>query len=103
MPPLNPAPVEFLAEAECAPNLPYFVTRTRNQELPVYQHRKRGGNLIVTYIKKVDGELHTLRDTIRQLLDVPEENVVMNERTRQVVIKGHHKFVIEKFLRERRF
>lgn len=103
MPPLNPPPVEFLAEAECAPNLPYFITRTRNQELPVYHDRKRGGNLLVTYIKKVDGSLVALRNTIRDLLNVPEENVVMNERTRQVVIKGHYKQTIEKFLRERRF
>ena len=84
MPPLNPEPVEFLAESECAPNLPYFVTRTRNHELPIYQDRKRGGNLLITYIKNVDGGLSLLRNAIRDLLNVPEENVVMNERTRQV-------------------
>jgi large subunit ribosomal protein L49 len=102
-PPLNPAPVEFLPEAQSAPNLPYFVTRTRSHELPVYEDEKRGGNLELTYVKKVDGNLPLLRDALRERLNLDSKHAIVNDRTRHVVLKGHYKQEVLQFLRERRF
>jgi large subunit ribosomal protein L49 len=105
-----PEPVTPLPEAESAPNLPYFVTRTQNNELPVYSDYKRGGNLKLTLVRKVSGDPSALRDALRRELrdmmggeSVARERVVVNERTRQVVIKGLVRDQVVRFLRERRF
>jgi large subunit ribosomal protein L49 len=95
--------VEFLPEEQSAPNLPYFVTRTRAHELPIYEDAKRGGNLFLTYVKKVDGDLTALRDVLREKLSLDEKHVIINARTRHVIIKGHYKQEVIQYLRERRF
>ncbi|KAK4549119.1 hypothetical protein LTR36_007575 [Oleoguttula mirabilis] len=102
-PKLIPEPVEPLSSDQCAPNLPYFVTRTPSNELPIYTLRKRGGNLKMTRVKKVDGKVDTLRDELRGVLGLQEKDCQVNPVTRHVVLKGHHKPQIEKYLRERMF
>jgi large subunit ribosomal protein L49 len=102
-PKLIPEPVEPLPPQQCAPNLPYFVSRSRNNELPVYTLRKRGGNLKLTRIKNIDGKPETLRDELRETLRLEKEEASVNPITRHVMLKGHHKPAVERFLRERRF
>ncbi|KAK5125221.1 hypothetical protein LTR85_000897 [Meristemomyces frigidus] len=102
-PKLTPEPVDPLPPTQCAPNLPYFVTRTPSNELPIYTLRKRGGNLKMTRVKKIDGKVDTLRDELRGVLGLQEKDCQVNPVTRHVVLKGHHKPEIEKFLRERMF
>ena len=102
-----PGPVTPLPEEQSAPNLPYFVSRTASNELPVYSDFKRGGNLKLTLVRKVSGEVGVLRDALREVLKasvgLDKDRVVVNERTRQVVIKGEYKPLVLRFLRERRF
>ncbi|SMR63829.1 unnamed protein product [Zymoseptoria tritici ST99CH_3D1] len=98
---LIPEPVEPLNAEQCAPNLPYFVSRSANNELPIYTLRKRGGNLKMTRIKKIDGDRHILRDELKSLLK--NSDCVVNSVTGHIMIKGHHKPQVEKFLRERMF
>lgn len=98
---LIPKEVEALKPEQCAPNLPYFVTRSANNELPIYTLRKRGGNLLMTRIKKVDGERAILRDELKSVLGKKE--VVVNQTTGHIMIKGHVKPVVEKYLKERLF
>jgi large subunit ribosomal protein L49 len=81
--------------------LKYFVARSESNELPVYQLRKRGGNLLMTRIKKVHGDPGVLRDELRKVLGGRE--VVVNGVTGHVMIKGHVKGKVEGFLRERLF
>ncbi|EMD00075.1 hypothetical protein BAUCODRAFT_21735 [Baudoinia panamericana UAMH 10762] len=100
---LIPEPVEPLPADQCAPNLPYFVTRTPSMELPVYQLRKRGGNMKLTRVKKVDGKVESLRDELRAALGLGEKEAVVNPVTRHVMLKGHLKTEVDKFLRERMF
>ena len=73
----------------------------------MYSDSKRGGNLKLTLVRKVSGEVGVLRDALREVLrasvGLDKERVVVNERTRQVVIKGEVKSVVLRFLRERRF
>jgi large subunit ribosomal protein L49 len=73
----------------------------------VYSDFKRGGNLKLTLVRRVSGEVGVLRDALREVLrasvGLEKERVVVNERTRQVVIKGEVKSVVLRFLRERRF
>ncbi|KAK3718708.1 54S ribosomal protein img2, mitochondrial [Vermiconidia calcicola] len=101
---LNPEPVTPLPESESAPNLPYFITRTKSNELPIYTDFKRGGNLKLTLVRKVDGDKECLRDELRAVLGLGrKEDCVVNAVTGQVVIKGHWKGMVERFLRVRRF
>jgi large subunit ribosomal protein L49 len=102
-----PEPVAQLPKEQSAPNLPYFVSRTESNELPVYSDFKRGGNLKLTLVRKISGEVGVLRDALRETLKLSvgldKDRVVVNERTRQVVIKGQYKDQVVRFLRERRF
>ena len=100
---LIPEPVEPLPPAQCAPNLPYFITRTPSNELPVYTLRKRGGNMKLTRVKKIDGDAEALRDQLRETLGLEEKMCVVNGLTRHVMLKGHHKPAVDRFLRERMF
>lgn len=97
----TPAPV--LAESQVAPNLPYYVTRTPSNELPIYHLRKRGGNLRQTRVKKISGSIDALRDALQTELAVPEKECVINRTTNHVVVKGWHKPKIESFLTARKF
>ncbi|KXL47218.1 hypothetical protein M433DRAFT_152944 [Acidomyces richmondensis BFW] len=102
-PRLTPSPIEPLPPAQCAPNLAYFVTRTSSNELPVYLLRKRGGNLKLTLVRKIDGRPEALRDELRQTLGLQEDQAMVNPVTKHVVLKGHFKNAVVKFLRERMF
>jgi len=96
-------PPRPLPESQVAPNLPYFVTRTPSNELPIYTLTKRGGNLLQTRVKKIDGNVDILRDALQAVLRVPENECVINRTTGHVVIKGFHKPRIESFLKARNF
>ncbi|KAK0926805.1 54S ribosomal protein img2, mitochondrial [Friedmanniomyces endolithicus] len=102
-PKLIPDPVSFLPTEQCAPNLAYFVTRTPSKELPVYQLTKRGGNMKLTRIRKIDGRPETLRDALRVELNLGDKEAVVNAVTRQVVLKGFWKKEVDLFLRRRMF
>ncbi|KAK8221915.1 54S ribosomal protein img2, mitochondrial [Zalaria obscura] len=101
--PTSTSPSAPLPESECAPNLPYFVTRTPSNQLPIYLLRKRGGNLKQTRVKKIDGNIESLRDDLQQELGLLSKDCVVNSLTRHVVLKGHFKPQIQKFLTERKF
>ncbi|KAF2219840.1 mitochondrial large subunit ribosomal protein-domain-containing protein [Elsinoe ampelina] len=96
-------PTDPLPETQCAPQLPYFVTRTPSNELPVYQFHKAGGNKKLTRIRKIDGNLEALRDAVQSEFKLKKEDCTINSLTRQVIVKGHVKQEIEAFLQARRF
>lgn len=102
--PLIPGPIKSLEPALCSPNLPYYVNRSRSNELPIYNERKReGGSQLRTVVKKIDGNVETLRNELCVSLGLPTGDVVINPVTRHIQIKGHHKKAIQHYLWERRF
>lgn len=46
----------FFSMAE-APDLPFFIKRSKFNNLPVYTDYKRGGNYKLTVIRKIEGDL----------------------------------------------
>lgn len=103
-PRLIPEPVTPLSPEQCAPNLAYFVSRTPSNELPIYQANARGGNLKLTRVRKIDGDASVLRDELRKALGLTKkEECVVNPITGHVVLKGHFKDPVSRFLRERMF
>ncbi|KAF2685564.1 hypothetical protein K458DRAFT_299527, partial [Lentithecium fluviatile CBS 122367] len=79
----------------------YHVARSTSKNLPIYTDYKRGGNLHLTTIRKITGDLTALRDELRVFLNKKNEDVKINSLTQHVVIKGHHVPEVTEFLRAR--
>ena len=79
-------------------SLPYIIQRTPSKNLPIYQSTKSGGSKHITTIRKIQGDLTGLATSVRQALGIDEfmtdmrgrrkANIVINQTTRQVVIRG---------------
>ncbi|KAF8250116.1 hypothetical protein K440DRAFT_541817, partial [Wilcoxina mikolae CBS 423.85] len=83
--------------------LPYFVHRSKSQNFPVYEEAKRGGNMLQTRIRKVEGNADALREQLMAQLNLEKDRIFVNHLTRHVIIKGHWKKKVEKFLSEQKF
>jgi large subunit ribosomal protein L49 len=81
----------------------YHVSRSANKNLPIYTDYKRGGNLHLTTIRKITGDLSALRDELRVYLNKKNEDVKINPLTQHVVVKGHHSGLVKSFLEQRGF
>ncbi|KZM25018.1 uncharacterized protein EKO05_0009475 [Ascochyta rabiei] len=79
----------------------YHVARSANKNLPIYTDYKRGGNLHLTTVRKITGDLHALRDELQAWLAKKEDHVKVNSLTGHVVVKGHHTSSIAEFLKAR--
>lgn len=65
----------------------YHVSRSANKNLPIYTDYKRGGNLHLTTIRKVAGDLTALRDELRVFLSKKNDEVKINSLTQHVIVK----------------
>jgi large subunit ribosomal protein L49 len=81
----------------------YHVSRSANKNLPIYTDYKRGGNLHLTTIRKITGDLSALRDELRVYLNKKNEDVKINALTQHVIVKGHHSGLVKSFLEQRGF
>jgi large subunit ribosomal protein L49 len=52
----------------------------------VYQLAKRGGNKLLTVIKKVEGDASTFQDALASALALNEGVVTYNQHTRHVIV-----------------
>jgi large subunit ribosomal protein L49 len=102
--------------------LPYRISRTPSNSLPIYLLRKRGGNLHQTKLRKIEGNIAALRTDLKEALQLEDKDVVINQLTKQIIIRvcsvltvemvmtdlltedqGHRKPDVAKFLEERQF
>ncbi|CUS08314.1 unnamed protein product [Tuber aestivum] len=83
--------------------LPYFVYRTENNNLPVYQEYKAGGNKLQTRIRKVEGNLQFLRNQIEDAFQMKKGQVTINSLAGHVIIKGRRRDEIVRFLLDHQF
>jgi len=81
----------------------YHVGRTKNKNLPIYTDYKRGGNLHLTTVRRITGDLSQLRDELRVYLNKKEEDAKVNTLTQHVIVKGHHPDMVKNFLEQRGF
>ncbi|KAF1362311.1 hypothetical protein EJ07DRAFT_9697, partial [Lizonia empirigonia] len=79
----------------------YHVARSAFKNLPIYSDYKRGGNLHLTTVRKITGDLHALRDELRAWLAKKDGDVSVNALTGHVVVKGRHTAQIAEFLKAR--
>ncbi|KAI1344395.1 mitochondrial large subunit ribosomal protein-domain-containing protein [Xylariaceae sp. FL0016] len=89
-----PPPLEPSSQAQ----LPYFVGRNNLNNLAVYHKKKRGGNLKITTLKKGEGNLQSLKQDIRDALELPDRDISVNSTTRAIIIKGHKRNELLSFL-----
>ncbi|KAL8673358.1 MAG: hypothetical protein Q9168_002237 [Polycauliona sp. 1 TL-2023] len=68
-------------------SLPYHIHRTPSQQLPVYQLAKRGGNLLLTRLRKIDGDITILKEELQQVLGLKQEQISINQLTKHIIIK----------------
>ncbi|KAL9105744.1 MAG: hypothetical protein Q9227_009132 [Pyrenula ochraceoflavens] len=96
------------------PTLPYHVSRTKNNQYPVYHDSKSGGNRHVTILRRLDGDLDQLKDHLvvglglltkrrEKMKGRVVEPVVVNRVSRQLVIRGWRAPEVRKWLGERGF
>ncbi|KAF2869032.1 mitochondrial large subunit ribosomal protein-domain-containing protein [Massariosphaeria phaeospora] len=79
----------------------YHIARTASKNLPIYTDYKRGGNLHLTTVRKITGDMAALRDELRVFLNKKDEDVKVNTLTAHVIVKGHHHVDIAEFLKSR--
>lgn len=94
------SPSGFVPPAEERPNLPFFVNRSRTNNIPVYVNRKgHSGHVHVTRVRKVQGDIKELERCIRYKLG-NDHHYQVNEITSQIKIMGHHKDALVRWFKE---
>lgn len=81
--PARPPPIPAITE-----RLPYHVHRTPSQQLPVYHLAKRGGNLLLTRLRKIDGDITKLKGELQQALGLDDRQISINQLTNHIIIKA---------------
>lgn len=81
--------------AESIPNprsapLPYRVARTPSSKLPIYVHAKSGGTRKETKLRKIEGDIDTLRIQLRDALMMNDKDININRLTNHIIIKVSH-------------
>jgi len=54
----------------------------------------------LTKLRRIEGDVNALRNDLREALGMDEKEVTINQLTRHIIVKGHKKPEIEKFLKE---
>jgi large subunit ribosomal protein L49 len=107
-PPADAAPGTTPPTTTTFHTLPYLITRTPSNKLPVYEHSKGGGTKHITVVRKLTGDLVALQEHLRQALELggtfqdlkgrKKEYITINWTTRQIVIRGWRGAEISKWL-----
>nr|XP_002126528.1 39S ribosomal protein L49, mitochondrial-like [Ciona intestinalis] len=95
-----PTPSGWVAPSEKAPDLPYFISRTKFHVLPIVE-KEKPRDQPVTVVFYIDGDIWALEKELKELIRPYVEfdpATRVHEVTRSITLKGHHAEVIEKFL-----
>ncbi|KAI1407936.1 mitochondrial large subunit ribosomal protein-domain-containing protein [Hypoxylon sp. FL1857] len=101
VPPSSPEPASS-STTETQPQekrqLPYYVGKNNLFNFGVYHKTKRGGNLKLTLLKNIEGDLHALKRDLKASLQLNDGEVSVNSVTRHIEIKGHRKMQVLNFI-----
>lgn len=92
-----------LLNPKIKPSKPYFVQRTKSQNLPVYSLAKSGGTKKLTQIRKITGDILVLRQELKDHLGLKEDDIAINHLTQQVLVKGWKRADVCEYLRNQYF
>ncbi|BFZ59119.1 54S ribosomal protein img2, mitochondrial [Saitoella coloradoensis] len=82
---------------------PYYVRRTASNQIPVYSDYKRGGNLLQTLIRKIEGDHQALLAEVQEKFNIDKKDIKINPVTKHIVIKGHYTGAIKAWLQRKGF
>jgi large subunit ribosomal protein L49 len=82
-----PTPTQAPAAAQPKP---YRVTLTPSKNYPIYTLAKRGGNMKLTKLKRIEGDVNALRNDLREAFGVDDKEVTINQLTRHIIVKVCH-------------
>lgn len=95
------SPVETSSSSASEPSvsaLPYSLSRTRSNNLRVYELAKAGGSKHITQIKNITGDIEALQSHLRSALNLPEtfvdpkgqkkQTVTINWTTKHITVRG---------------
>lgn len=86
-------PSGWIPPCEEAKKLPYFISRSKNQELPIYLNITFRGMRKITQIRKIEGDIWLLNDLIKELLKENAHKYVetrVHELGRFIEVKGDY-------------
>ncbi|XP_053608301.1 large ribosomal subunit protein mL49 [Plodia interpunctella] len=86
-------PSGFVPQKEESINLPYFIARTKNYEIPIYLQLTHRGQRKISKIKKIEGDIWLLNDEIKALLKDKYHKYIetrVHELARTIEVKGDY-------------
>ncbi|XP_055950066.1 39S ribosomal protein L49, mitochondrial-like [Argiope bruennichi] len=98
--------VGWKAPSENLPDLPYFIERTRNHMLPVYEDHVYKDRVRVTQVKKIQGDIWAFEVDLKKFLQEKlgeEVESHVNEMCCFVNIRGRHVDIIKEWLYDKGF
>jgi len=80
--------------------LPYYVQRIHpSGQLPIYTQFKGHRTLKQTKVRKISGDVQRLMREIKEYLDIEQDkDCAVNAVTGHIVVKGHWKGELDRFL-----
>ncbi|KPI90970.1 putative 39S ribosomal protein L49, mitochondrial [Papilio xuthus] len=99
-------PSGWIPPREEAVHLPYFVSRTKNHELPIYLNITYRGMRKITKIKKIEGDIWLLNDTLKAHLKETAGKYVetrVHELGKFIEVKGDYVNVIRNWAHSKGF
>lgn len=94
------SPSGWVPSAETPPDLPFYVRRSRTNNLPVYCNFKGpNGSRVITKVRKVRGDLKELEKLVRARIG-DDKHYQINELTQMLKVKGNFKPEIIQMLKE---
>ncbi|KAI0517773.1 mitochondrial large subunit ribosomal protein-domain-containing protein [Xylaria bambusicola] len=95
----EPATTPSTSEAKAPRVLPYFIGRNNFGAIPAYHREKRGGNLKLTILKRAEGDLMALKQDLKAALQLSDDEVSINSKTRHIVVDGHKRLQVLNFVK----
>ena len=80
-------------------SLSYHVSRSSQNNLPVYTDFKAHGTLMQTMVRKIDGSSKELMNDLVRHLNLDPKDCKVAMPTGHVVLRGAHRARVENFLR----
>ncbi|XP_023947489.1 probable 39S ribosomal protein L49, mitochondrial [Bicyclus anynana] len=84
-------PSGWIPPKEEAKNLPYFIARTRNHQMPIYLDLSMKGTRKISLIRRIEGDIWLLNDLIKEHLQKTQKRYVetrVHELGRFIEVKG---------------
>ncbi|XP_041981319.1 probable 39S ribosomal protein L49, mitochondrial [Aricia agestis] len=84
-------PSGWIPPKEEAKNLPYFIARTKNHEVPIYLNRSYRGQRQISKIKHIEGDIWAMNDEIKAYLKNTHKRYVetrVHELGKFIEVKG---------------